>query len=256
MNEDLQLLSAYLDGELDAELANQVNLRLACEPQFSAQLQKLRQQNNLFIDSVQQIDNAPVSAGLAALLAADTSKPPQGSWRDWLWHHVNGCLQGSSAGWVAAVSSVALIAVMLFSFSTRNALLSEPLGVAQGSVAPQLGEFLSTRISGAQLKVNGLHFEQKLAFFDDSKTLCKYYLERDTESVIHAIACFQGGYWQNQFVLLSEAPPAENLASYQPAGVDMDADLERYLSRKIQQSPLDSAAEETALVSIKRAAGN
>lgn len=254
MNTDFMLLSRYLDSELNDQEKQTVEDRLESDPELNALFALMREQNDRFINEVNEIDNIPLSAPLAAILAMDEqvkapasanrfSKMVQTVREYFSWHR--------GVTWATACSIMfALFLVMRFG-GGEFTISDESL--AQGNYTQEeLGEFLSHKLTGSTETIKNVNISQKMAFIDNSGNLCKYFTADRTENVYHVVACHEGPQWINQFVLKDDTPIGHSDSHlFVPAKDELNSAVEKYLGEKIPSTPLTRDEEVMQLEQLR-----
>lgn len=243
--QDDSLLSAYLDGELAAEQADQLTERLAREPQLMQRLEAMRSADDATRAVFATIDDQPMPANVLEMLGAAKKKPgatiipfPQR------------VLQNFAQMPVAIAASVALIAGFLVNDQMRQAPVAD-VDIYQAGIVDadsELHRLLETGISAApQRFANGASGELILTFEDKSGAYCRQLAIGSGDRGMQGVACRRGNNWQLE--ALSFSSPESGSGPYQQASGDTPAAVNSAIDSLIgARDPLD-ADEETRLIS-------
>lgn len=210
MNEqDLETLSAYLDGELSAAEQTAVKERLLSDPAFRRGLDELRTGDDLLLAYASRIDRRPMPETLTPdVLRQSGDSSDQ-----------------SGAGRWAALAAALVMAVGLVSL----------LNTGRDTLT------LDTAMSGQPFVLDGEQVQVVASFRTYDQGICR---ELEGES-LRAISCHQGGEWQT-VLEVDHSPLPEGV--YQPAGTDGIADIDSFVARSKFGDVL-SAEEEAVLIS-------
>lgn len=254
MNTDLMLLSRYLDDELDSQEMQVLDGRLEKEPELNALLALMREQNNRFINEVSKIDNIPLSAPLAALLATDDdAKAPSinNRFSDIIQSLKSYFSWRQGLTWAMACSFMFAL-FFVVKFSAVGFTISDETLVQGNNTPPKLAAFLSHQLTGSSESLKNGNVFQKMAFMDDSGHLCKYYTAENAQDLYHVVACNENAQWKNQFVLKDEKQLASsNEDWFMPAKDELNKAVEKYLAEKIPNTPLTKDEEALRLKQLR-----
>jgi len=174
--EDFDLLSQYVDGELDTQSELQVKQRLLADPEFNQQFQLLKGLNSSVQSALPDYVNEPVSDELASLL--DIQSTPQSSFV-------------SSFSWKACfpyAASIAVAFVMGVYFLKHN--MHDDAGLLlQDTVLSSLPS------NQAWTDKSGVKVMVVQSYLSQGQQLCREYYARDSEYNEHGISCQEGQKW-------------------------------------------------------------
>ncbi|MFL0810334.1 MAG: hypothetical protein K6L76_07965 [Agarilytica sp.] len=255
---DLEILSAYIDEELDAPQTDAIKQRLENDPALRMVYKKMHTDNQLIKQSIFLIDESPVSPRLNALLdSADTavSVESRGSIIMSFFNQLKSIftVPKESLFWPsAAMASVLFVMVSIIYFNTK-AIHEDVVKLSvSGKLVPDLiSSSLSTAVSGSEVHISDFTVKHKLAFMRDDNVLCKQYEVRSSNELVNAVACYSNGDWRNTVVERSTILSVEE-NTYQTASGDSGSFVDNYIQEKIKDIPL-SSMEERALLDSKLA---
>ncbi len=220
---DEELISAYLDNELDEKERKQVEDRLGKDEAFATAFASFEMQDSSLIKAYSKIDNKPLSPELDALV--QSLKAPQET-----------PTSKKSSGWktlLPIAASIAMVAVLAPFFIYQE----------QTPVITQL-DALNTIPSGQTITIKN---EQRLflsmSFKDSAQRWCReYFVDRGNQSS-HEIACKSGNQWQTEISVDAEFPDANQ---FMPASSNT-ALIDSWIDSNIEGDVL-SIEQENALV--------
>lgn len=228
-NQDYELLSQYIDGELDASTTVQLQHRLEREETLRQSLRAMQAVNSRVHAAFLNTDTIP--GHIPDLLGKKQSNVvafPQINRR-------------SGWGFAIAASLLAASGLLMFqnggqmagSFPEQDALISSVLGQT-----PSRGEGWDTLDDGS-------NFRPVLSFQTVSGQWCREYLLHSEASTGRGVACHTGGEWVTE-AFSSQALP-ETSTEYRPAGAN-DADAIASFIADHATSVALSASEETQMI--------
>lgn len=246
--QDLLLLSAYLDGQLDAGKLADFEDRLQREPELRQRLEAMRETDAALQAGFSDIMQEPVPEGIRQLLAespaveAKTKAPV-------IDLHAQKKRRAPS-NWVplSVAASVAL-AVGIFIGGSQtgdnmeNILLSQTLQPADALV-----QILESSPSGNLNTLDELaaaSVQAELSFIDNRGDFCRQYRIQNSERAFRGIACLENQQWHN--VLLVPTGQQTSTSTYQPASGHSDLIIGHYLDHHMQGIALGKAEEEEQL---------
>ncbi len=206
MNEtDTELLSKYIDGELDASEAKALEGRLAEESDLRASLSSMQSINDRVRAAFEHTAVAP--SRVTDLLERKTGNV------------VAFPARGRNAGWGFAIAASLMAATGLLMFQNTGQLAGDyPAQDAQ--IAGVINDQAS-RGDGWDTLADGSRFRPVLSFQTSSGDWCREYLLQSETDTGRGIACRSGGNWVTQVFSLQAEPGST--ADYRPAGAN-DAD--------------------------------
>ncbi|MEP0203349.1 MAG: hypothetical protein ABJ084_03305 [Halioglobus sp.] len=216
-----ELLSQYLDGELDSGQSLALKRRLLAEPELRAQLNRLQQVSarvqtafsQAGLDSVPQdtrtlVEQAPISAS-PQLLAAQR--------RPFLSYAV------------AATIAVAAGVVMVPKWGAESPLSPQSGKAYDVQLSQTLESTPSLSEGWAQLE-DGRSVRPILSFQTRSGAWCREFLVQQDSSAQHGIACRNNNEWNTEVLAATDLPGSAN--EYRPAGSTKQESVSQYIAEK------------------------
>jgi anti-sigma factor RsiW len=252
---DLELLSAYVDGELNSEDSARVERLLATDGEARARVEALRRADALARQVLDAQLTAPVSDALranvqAAIVRARNKKrggqgaAPERRFSLLAWLGLDAMPRFA----LAASTVVAVVGVLGYALGARLAATDESarFGVlaASGAQAAALSQALGAAPSGAkQVLPSGATFEAVASFRDASGALCREFkLMQAAQPGALAVACRGTQGWSVNFATVA----AGAADGYAPAASPTAA-LDAYVSSIGGGAPLSPDEEAKAL---------
>lgn len=174
--DDYDLLSQYIDGELASEQQSEVKRRLLSDPEFNALHQQLKTLSDNVKNVIPDFKDEPVRDELAQLL--ETKKPQPvtelNSWKRAL----------------PIAASLAFVCVLGY------LLVSQPFN----NNGMTLSESMLSQVADDEnwLSDNGTEVVVVQSYLGSEQTLCREYYARKAEDVEHGLSCYDNGQWQKQ----------------------------------------------------------
>ncbi len=224
-DEDFQLLSQYLDGELDVFSTRRLEQRLAAEPALADTLAQMREQQARLQNAFEGQDTVPTRVvGLLKSHENVVSLPRPEKQRP-AWHYA------------LAASLVAGIGLMVA--PPWQAPQQQDAGLASVlESSPSMADGWASIADGRQVR-------PVLSFKGSDGNWCREYLISDTETASRGVACREAGQWQVQVLAATEIPGGSS--EFRPAGAgDSDA-VASYLAAHAEGIAL-SADQEAELI--------
>ncbi len=242
------LLSAYLDGALDAEERRVLEHRLTTDAMLAERLHVLRQSEQAFREEIASIDGAPMSEDLSSLLDQladknDEENPTVVAFP--LWRGTARALETHRA---IAASLAVLGAALLFQMVARPGAPSA--WPDDGLIAPssEIAGLLNTRPSGgAATLADGRQVAFRLSYRSKNGALCRAFaLSGAAGEHMENVACKERQNWRLAFSALSKSGGQTPQGVYNAASSpEAMAVLDAYLDRDIDGDPL-TREDETA----------
>lgn len=225
MNEqDFQLLSRYLDGELNEIAARQLERRLEAEPELRATLDEMSGLERRLKQAFAGTDETPEAVAAMLRPASNVVSLTPRKQRP-AWHYA------VAASLVAAVG--ALLAPQWQQNSATEPTLAEVL-----EQSPAMAE-------GWQTLADGSSARPVLSFQSLDGSWCREYLLKVADEGQRGVACREAGQWTTRIVAAAELPGSAS--EFRPAGAgDADA-VADFLAEHAAGIAL-GAAEEQALI--------
>ncbi len=230
MNEqDYELLSQFIDGELDRAQAQALRERLLAEPVLRAELERMRAANERVTAAFADPAATHVPpALLARVRGADTDPRPAHRW-----------------GAAVAASLVAAAALLLAPQWRQDDQLPDGTPAADALLAQAL-ESTASRGEGWDTLGDGRQLRPVLSFSNRDGSWCREYLLTRGTDTFHGVACRHDGQWQTE-VLASAAELSGEGADYRPAGAGDSDQVSSYISAHADGIPL-SLRQEAELI--------
>lgn len=224
--DDYDLLSQYIDGELASEQQYEVKRRLLSDPEFNALYQKLRTLSDNVKSVIPDFKEEPVSDELAKLLATRQTQPvtEPGGWKRSL----------------PIAASLAFVCVLGY------LLVSQPF-IDNGMA---LSEKMLSQVADDEnwLSDNGTEVVVVQSYLGREQTLCREYYARKSEDVEHGLSCYDSGEWQKQVFAIKGS---DSEAYYVTASSEFNG-VEQFIeSRKLEPLTENQANEVLATLDEK-----
>ena len=217
-----ETLSAYIDGELSANERRAVDKALADSPELRAQLQALKSADEVVRAAFIPVDDAPMPAGLEALIRGDSSEQAKNI--DNVVPLPTRAQQQPRANLVrpaAIAASVVLSAVLLWQTG-----LQSPTHPAQLAVAPAL----TTEASGYVEQGDDWRMEIVATRETADGDICRDLMLHTPEHSTEYSACLHSGEWQWQ--QHQSTPGYVTATADTPTGVMTAAEEKDWLERQ------------------------
>lgn len=243
---DMDLLSAYIDGELGRKDAAAVRARLESDTEFSDLFNVLTKSEESLKCAAHEIDAAPLPESLVKLLSEG---PKQNMVRKGVVELFAEFIDSISRAAInRAVPVAALIAVITGVFLVDNrAFGPNPSVPAVAANAPTDLTPLHHLAAGEKTSINGGILTEILAFTRHDGSLCKHYV-MDADAPIEAVACLSAGTWTN--VAVGEASNASSISGYRMAsGTSLPA-IDTYIEANIAGGALTVEEERLLMKTV------
>lgn len=203
---DTELLSRHIDGELNNSETAGLQSRLQSEPELVAALQSMQAVNDRVRDAFEYTAVAP--ARVTSLLEKSSGNVIAFPSRD------------RAAGWGFAIAASVMAATGLLMFQNSGQLSGDY--AEQDALFAELIDNGASRGAGWDVLEDGSRFRPVLSFKANNGEWCREYLLRSDTSAGRGVACLDNGNWVTQ-VFSAQAVPGSQ-TEYRPAGtVDADA---------------------------------
>ncbi len=219
-DKDFELLSQYLDGELDELSTRRVSQRLGSEQELRATFARMTAVDQ----RIKQVFNAPeqVPAHIAAMLASAPAAQPR---RAMQWAF-------------AAAASVAAAAGLMLTLQWQQP-------ESAGPTVAEVLEITPSMASGWQPLADGRQIRPVLSFRDVDGAWCREYLVENQGKGTRGVACRDQGKWETRIAVATVIPGAND--AFRPAGAgDADA-VADYTASRADGFAL-SASEEAKII--------
>ena len=227
-DQDYELLSQYLDGELPGFAERRLEQRLRAEPELATTLEQLRQQDSRIQAALADTARAP--ARVHAMLEPESNVVALPRRR-------------ARAAWQYAVAASLVAAAGLV---INSGWQQSPN--AEHMLADVL-ESTPSMAAGWEALADGRKVRPVLSFKDQDGNWCREFLVSQGEDGSRGVACRQQGAWNTQVLVTAEIPG--EASDFRPAGAgDADA-VADYLGENAAGIAL-SASEEAELIENDR----
>ncbi len=242
--QDYELLSRYLDGELPPALARELEQRLAAEPVLGSVLARMRALQGQLLQAYDGIANQPIPQRTLALLQAPQANvvpigrklalnppinPPRKRVMNW--------------GFALAASLVVAVSATLVTRLDQQS--AQPGAAGVDNLLSLALETSPSRGDGWEALADGRHLRPVLSFQTTAGSWCREYLLRSSEGSWHGVACRGDTGWTT--TVLAGADAAESSADYRPAGAASADEVADFIDRNAAGIALD-AGEEADLI--------
>lgn len=220
---DFELLSAYIDGELEPAIAAALESRLAQEPALSAHLAELRAlQNQLQDTAATSADGTPVPAHIRELLQ------PRPSGIRSLPHRLTQ-FPGNLRQGLAIAASLAAIAGLLLASQWQNGLD----GANDDVLLAAALETLPSRAAGWDTLDDGRRLRAVLSFPSREGNWCREYILTAGDSAIRGVACRDSSNWATRIAAPHALLPGGDEEAYRPASAGDSDDIARFIDQHV-----------------------
>lgn len=227
--QDYELLSQFIDGELDRAQAQAVRRRLLAEPVLRAELDRMQSVNDRVRAAFDtpEADRVPPAVVAALSDSSARSRPA---------HH-----------WGAAVAaSLAAAAALLFAPQWRQADEHPDGTPAADALLAQVLESAASRGEGWDTLEDGRRVRPVLSFSSRGGGWCREYLLAQDSDTYHGVACRNNnGQWQTE--VLASAQLSGESGDYRPAGANDGDQVSSYINSHAAGIPL-SLRQEAELI--------
>lgn len=230
---DDEMLSAYLDGELDADARERVAAALADDAELRERLERLRRNDDLLRAAFDEVEAAPVPERLQAAARPQAQVIP---------------LRRRFRAPVLAAAAALVLGLALGRLLAPVAPEASPLAAGAIAADSPLATALAATPSGEVTQAGALEIAPLATFRTDDGRLCREYQARGAgEAATLAIACREAGQWRNLALAGGAAGTGYRQAS---AGEGL-----RALIGAGDAQTLDAGEERAALAGLGQRAG-
>lgn len=241
--DDLELLSAYLDEELDPAETRALQQRLAQEPALQAQLDELKANDAALMDTFDAINQDPLPEGLANLLKEAPVEEPGDSGNKRV--VALKPRRQTKLNWPAALAASITLALGFMigqQYESNQRSTPSPLLTQGLQPAKPLTQVLDHTHSGVEVMVDNISVLPELSFVRRDNTFCRQYRLRVGERGVRSIACLEQGQWSNVLSVQANTAKEDN-PDYQAAAVGGDVLIHDYIRQYMQGIPLTTEQE-------------
>lgn len=229
--QDYELLSQYIDGELPASAALELRKRLLAEPPLRAAFEALRGVDDEVRAAFSVLGTDTVPEHVTAMLRdAPTHEETQPRRHRAAW------------GLAVAASLVAATAVLVVP-DWREA--SSPSQINGDDLLAQMLEHSPSRSEGWDALPDGRQARPLLSFQNQSGQWCREYLLSSVGQTWRGVACRDAGNWRTQAFSVEDFQ--DHGSEYRPAGAKPADDINAYINSQAADIPL-SVDQEADLI--------
>lgn len=232
-------LSAFLDGELPANEMDALSREVEADKELAARLDRLSEANVAYVAAVGSIDDAPMSTGLKAAMAAG----PAAKVIQFRPRNIGAFVMEHRAIAAALVCAAAVWSV----FSTMRPAGDVPPD-SQGYIAAAspLHRMLEETPSSVPVKLpGGVEATPRLTFATAAGSFCRQYRLQSATGSSEAIACREDDGWRIEVAVFGA--PGANPGDFQTAAGSASQTLDAFIDRAIAGEPLDAEQESDAI---------
>lgn len=248
---EVDLLSAYIDGELTPDVMREVEYRLKTDSDFYALLQKLHKSDEQLSAAFHCIDEIPMSPSLQKLLSSSTAKQKNQSVADTLRETIIVAWQKLIGEPVILVFALAL-PLVAFLFLTRIENSLEPgSDFALNEInSPEISNLLNQIIAGESARLESGEVTETLAFTRNDGVICKNFQLRGRQ-IVNAVSCFENGRWNNVEYEISTLSLGLEADYYELADGGTSSKVDIYIQSNIKGAPLGVHEERSVIRALK-----
>lgn len=238
-DQDFTLLSAYVDGELEPDVATALEQRLAQDSELRARLTALRGlQAELQAVARTGADSSPVPESIRALLQQQPSRIRS------VPHRLATFSATVRRQGLAVAASLAVIAGLLLAPQWQREVQEQ---TGDPLLAAAL-EALPSRAEGWDILEDGRQLRAILSFPKRSGSWCREYLLAAESHAVRGVACRDNGIWETRVAVTQTLFPGAEDVAYRPAST---GESNRIASFIAQHAAGDAAGagEEAGLIS-------
>jgi len=235
--QEYELLSQYLDGELAAPVAQELRKRLIAEPQLRASLERLKKVNN----SVKDAFDVPGADAVPARIVKMVENTKTGT---------NGLPAPRRAGWGLAVAAslVAATGLLLTPDWRQQGPEYSADGASGDPLLTQVLEYSASRADGWDTLEDNRQVRPLLSFQNTEGGWCREYLLSEGGRTWRGVACRSEGQWTTE--VLSIGAFSGSVNEYRPAGATDSDEIASFINTHSAAIAL-SLKEEADLIASK-----
>jgi hypothetical protein len=226
---DNDLLSAYIDGELELSAREELQQRLNSELELRRQYKALVKANEHFCESVDEIDHEYLPKELVSLLESPKDSSDIGVWSPW--------------------SKALAAAVFIFAIVPISYVYLNNLG---NTLEQQLQTVLSTQQSGELIEdqEQNTKFYINFSFVNHAGELCRELNYHNDQHSKQAVRCYRNNSWQVEAEV--DAPWMLQDQAYMPANAESNTAIENYIEQNIASDILTIDEEQKELQRVNQ----
>jgi hypothetical protein len=226
---DNDLLSAYIDGELESSAREELQQRLNSELELRRQYKALLKANELFCESVDEIDQDHLPKELVSLLETPKESSDIGVWSPW------------SKALAAAVFIFAIVPMSYVYLHNQGNTLEQQLQTVLSTL--QSGEVIEYQDQNAKFYVN-------FSFVNHAGELCRELNYHNDLYSKQAVRCYRNNTWQVEAEV--DSPWMLQDQAYMPANVESNMAIENYIEQNIASDILTIDEEQKELQRVNQ----
>ncbi len=242
--QDYELLSRYLDGELPLALARELEQRLAAEPALGSVLARMRALQGQLHHAYEGIAQQPVPQRILALLQAPQANVVPIGHKPSLTAPHNPPRK-RVMNWGFALAASLLVAVSATLVTRLEQQPAQPGAAGTDSLLSLALEASPSRGEGWEALADGRELRPVLSFQTSAGSWCREYLLRSSEGSWHGVACRGDAGWTT--TVLDGTESAGSSTDYRPAGAASADEVADFIDRSAAGIALD-AREEAELI--------
>lgn len=231
--QDTELLSQYIDGELDKQRTQALRRRLLAEPELRGTYDALCEANEQLTTHYQALDAGTVPGRIHKLLGGAPNSNGESR---------NGRGMGRW-GLAVAASIVAASGLLLVPQGAQFAGHDSNSAAALASAL----EASASRGSGWDTLADGREFRAVLSFQGSDGDWCREYFVTDNSVSTHAVACRVEGQWQTQVQVPALLPDEGGADTYRPAGASSTELISDFIESHASGIALNGTEESTLI---------
>jgi hypothetical protein len=221
---DLELLSQWLDGELNEVDSHRLRQRIAAEVELREAWEAMTDLNSTLREAL--VARAAVPAAISDRLAADPQLVGDGKVVTFPGRNATAPKAPRTRRWPAAIAASLTAAVAIALVSQQPS--QSPTGLPGNDALVSASLDTLTSASGWSELEDGRQLQPVLSFAHRDGTWCREYLLRSDESDWRAVACREDGRWVTQAAGLESYLDSTN--AYRPAGAADSAPVSVFIS--------------------------
>jgi len=226
---DYEMVSGYLDGELDGEQARALRARLLSEPRLRAASERLAAVDKRLQDAFDVPGADSVPAHITQMVQAAGTR---------------GRYSKRRLGWGLGVAASVLFAAGVVLNADRQDRAGSQFAAQDVLVAPVLERALS-RGEGWEQLPDGTRVRALLSFSSTEGSWCREYLLAQPGGEWRGVACRVAGQWQTAVLAPEQAIVSER--AYRPAGAASPDQVVSFVDEHAADIPL-GREQEAALI--------
>lgn len=246
-NQDEELLSQYLDGELNAAQSLQLEQRLEQEPQLLSSLQRMQELNKTLKSTFNNPQTRSVPARIINMLTRPAAQPGEDRQASGTIVPFHG--QQRKARWSFAIAASIMAASGLLLVQGTGQQLADTSTTGSDPLLAQILETTPSRGDGWNTLSDGRQVRPLLSYARIEGGWCREYLLSDHGANWRGVACKTGeGDWETE--LVNDQGATESAGEYRTAGANDSNEVARFMDTSAKGIAL-SAEKEEELIATK-----